>query len=533
MPTTIAMLLDHLADRIVYAPGTLIRRFSWVALIVPEQENDPIEEDTLYCGTEFDAIAFLDHHDDAVALGIRGEPGPIDLPGTCSSRLILVYDIRSFVAVYEDIRRFFLRYERWTERMRTVLFKGGDYQALLDCSQGIFEDFVSITDSSFRLLAWTKDTAIDDPVALHLIERGYHSKETVDSFKRHGAIRRWRTQTGIVRVETARIAADPTLSYVFRMHGNYFVHVVLQCTKNPISDALVDTFQLLLDYLELYVRHDWTVQHRFNQDYSALLRDLVMRRPQNRDMLRKRLSQLDVPYEADYRLCVMELDGEEDGIQRTLGYFAWRLLELIPLGKVSIFQERLLLLVSMGEWESERTGMRELYRRLTSFQRSFGGTVGVSNGFSCIEDVSYAYRQARLAIGYGQRNDRTLAMRYEAVSSDCPVYSFESFFSAYIYDQGSRDVPLTRYCVDKSLVADIADYDREHGTDDLHLLYCYLTNERRANEAAAELHMHRNTLVYRIERLQERFSVDLSSRSTRERIMLIYHLMSEKHVETG
>lgn len=98
----------------------------------------------------------------------------------------------------------------------------------------------------------------DDEAAAYLVEKGYHSKETVDKFKKYHAIQRWKTQVGIQRIERTLVVAQPTLSYVFRMHGSYFVHVVLQCTHSRITEALVDRFQMLIDYMEVYARHDWS-----------------------------------------------------------------------------------------------------------------------------------------------------------------------------------------------------------------------------------------------------------------------------------
>lgn len=541
MSVTMHMLLEHWGDRVVSAPRMASERFSQVALIASgvddlagrgeggaaAESDSAIEPETIYCGYERQAADFLVAHPEACALGIGDGSTLASIPPSCAMRFAIVKDDRSFSNVFEDARRFLLKYERWTERMRAVLFEHGDYQSFLDCSAGIFEDFVTITDSSFRLLAYTKDVPIDDPVVMRLVEEGYHAKETVDKFKKYGAVKRWQTQTGILRVEQTRIVENPTLSYVFRMHGSYFVHIVLQCTKNPLSDALVDTFQMLIDCLELYVRHDWTARHQFDKDYAALLSDLVMRRPQNRDLLLKRLERARMPLEGSYRLCVMEVDAEDEEGQRVLGYYAWRLLEAVPLGKASTFQGRLLLLVEdRGEpGGGSCDGSNDPSEALASFQKTYGGVFGVSEPFRCITDVPYAYRQARIAIEYGQRDAKSLATLFSIPKPEAPVYRFKTYFPSYVYEQGRQESSFVSYCVRNSAVAGIVCYDREHGTDDAEMLFTYLMCERRASDAAERLHMHRNTLVYRIDRMRERFGIDLSSPAEREEIMLAFRLL--------
>ena len=44
-------------------------------------------------------------------------------------------------------------------------------------------------------------------------------------------------------------------------------------------------------------------------------------------------------------------------------------------------------------------------------------------------------------------------------------------------------------------------------------------------QAAEALHVHRNTLMYRIERMQERFAIDLDDAVVRRNLLLAYSLL--------
>ena len=54
--------------------------------------------------------------------------------------------------------------------------------------------------------------------------------------------------------------------------------------------------------------------------------------------------------------------------------------------------------------------------------------------------------------------------------------------------------------------------DRETGRDDLKTLYAYIENGLNGNAAAKELHIHRNTLINRLERIQEILALPLDDR---------------------
>lgn len=54
--------------------------------------------------------------------------------------------------------------------------------------------------------------------------------------------------------------------------------------------------------------------------------------------------------------------------------------------------------------------------------------------------------------------------------------------------------------------------DQESGRDDLETLYVYIENGLNGNAAAKELHIHRNTLINRLERIQEILGLPLDDR---------------------
>ena len=56
----------------------------------------------------------------------------------------------------------------------------------------------------------------------------------------------------------------------------------------------------------------------------------------------------------------------------------------------------------------------------------------------------------------------------------------------------------------------LADYDRENQSDFLRTLEVYLENDSNAQKCGRLLFLHRNSLVYRIKRIQEIAGCDLS-----------------------
>ncbi|WP_053958838.1 PucR family transcriptional regulator [Sulfobacillus thermosulfidooxidans] len=83
----------------------------------------------------------------------------------------------------------------------------------------------------------------------------------------------------------------------------------------------------------------------------------------------------------------------------------------------------------------------------------------------------------------------------------------------------SLDVERAHSIVEKTILP-IAEYDQQHHTDWLPTLAAYFDMGKNAQEAAQVLNTHKNTVMYRLNRIQEHFSWDLSDMPTTFKLYL-------------
>ena len=65
----------------------------------------------------------------------------------------------------------------------------------------------------------------------------------------------------------------------------------------------------------------------------------------------------------------------------------------------------------------------------------------------------------------------------------------------------------------------------------MEIFWQYLSCERNATIVAERLHLHRNTVLYRIDKIQKRFDLDLSSQGVREKMLVdfkVFFLMQNR-----
>lgn len=137
---------------------------------------------------------------------------------------------------------------------------------------------------------------------------------------------------------------------------------------------------------------------------------------------------------------------------------------------------------------------------------------GISDIFTEIDQIPYAYKQASIAAGYSIK-DKEKAYHY-----------FRDDLYKYIADQISRELPMKAICNPK--IYEIYQYDISHGTQNLQTLKSYLECNRNVSQAASELYIHRNTMIYRLDKLKELFGENLlTDYKTGEFLFSIYLIM--------
>ena len=72
----------------------------------------------------------------------------------------------------------------------------------------------------------------------------------------------------------------------------------------------------------------------------------------------------------------------------------------------------------------------------------------------------------------------------------------------------------------RSLIEPLRAYDREHGSDLVHTLRAFFAANANASEAADRLYLHRNSLPYRLSRIQKLTGLDLKDHRARLALQL-------------
>jgi len=137
-------------------------------------------------------------------------------------------------------------------------------------------------------------------------------------------------------------------------------------------------------------------------------------------------------------------------------------------------------------------------------QISYG--VGISNDFFEITDIPVMFHQAYVALTDG-------------INEAGAVNHFKDHVMTYLIDLIKKE---DENVLAHPLLNALSNYDAHHGSRLYETLFVFLKNERRLSETAAELNIHRSTLIHRLERIKELLTVSLDDFETRTHLLLAY-----------
>ncbi|MBV9279622.1 MAG: helix-turn-helix domain-containing protein [Chloroflexi bacterium] len=407
-------------------------------------------------------------------------------------------------------------------------------QALAEILGRMVDNSVTIETANHQLLAFS---AMEGP-----LDRV--REETILRRRGHAEAVAWATREGyVVQIRTAegpvRIPAHPTLDLSGRLamrvaaEGEVLAIIWVMETARPLTEKDEEVIRQAADAAAAILVLEREMAQREAELRTEFLEDIVQGRITNPESIRTLARGLGWDIDRFQQAMVVTIDHLEAfrlrhagqagrGPQRTRE----RLTELVQLETLAVDPEAVvaprrtgvLVLFASGDAEEDdrKTAALRLadriVRRVDALIPDVTVTVGIGRGFSSFEQVAGTVRQAELASQLGA----TLWGGNRATH-----YSDLGIHRALVALQQHEEMitpPLQR----------ILDHDARHHSDYVHTLRVYFACMGRLRAAAEELRIHRNTLEYRMRRIEELAGVSLDDPDNRLALELGIRLLELK-----
>ena len=279
------------------------------------------------------------------------------------------------------------------------------------------------------------------------------------------------------------------LSARVRDGGQVLGHVVVVEVNRQFSsddEALLPVFCQTLSYELRRTRSDGSSAGAC----GPLLGELIAGSTREEDDARKRLQALGFALSKTVRLVLFRPIDERKVI--SLAYLRAQ-LEQAFLGSMGIIQGNECLQVING-----RLSIGQLSERISKSVYCGGMAVGVSRPFAKVTLLDWAYRQADAAI------------RLADASREGAVNTYDDVAAQHLLEVATASDARAQEAFVVPEIALIEAFDARDHTDYLRSLAAYLNSGRNVAKASRMLGVHKNSMYYRIQRIEELADVDLA-----------------------
>ena len=414
----------------------------------------------------------------------------ICLPGSC--------DLNEIFNTVQKVFDSFSAYE--IDLMRAV--HSGSYQDLIDMSHEFLANPVYFMDNGYRVLAWAPDKDVfKDREWEHIRHKGFVSFETIRSLKELGHFDEMKAY------KSPTIFSSPAFPFRAIISNAYIKSVFAGRTvaieaRKPFSGADILVSKMLIEAIEVKMSKDEAFQHiRGKGPLYGMFHDLVYGVDLDRRLIADRLQYLPHWKKGLFRVLLVPLGSADD---QTFDYYA-SILERRRVDGCSILFENGLVVVLHYTGEA---GFQPLRKALDAFLSDNALRAGLSNEFSNLSELRHYYKQAAATLELSGK-DRQLNLYGD--------YTLKHILSFSSHENVSK---LCHPCV-----LSLKNSDEENGTQFFKTLRSFLENERSLVKTAGALNIHRNTLLYRIDKIKEMTGVDLDDADTRLHVVMSYRLL--------
>lgn len=493
--------------------------FNRISILLRDIKN--AQHNCLYVCRLSDALQVIDEKPGLFYLCLRDRIHDEREAKEYLSNMIIINENLELDYLFSEIQSTFVLVNDWYQNMQDAVIRQKSMQDIMTMSESVIGNFITVTDTAFSLLAYTKGLQTDDPLQSTLVQNGYHTEEAIKAFKKLKKPDVRLNTDGLVINTDRNIYKYDSISKIFVFNQTYFTHVVMICDHRKLTAGLIDLYNHLINMLSFYINRNWEKVKNFDHMYSSLVMDLMQGKLGDQKAVLERAKFIGIQPHDQY--IVMLLSGDDGGDSVFPGLMATEITKISSHFRPIYINYQLMLLLHHPDIQAF-IAEQDMNNSLNGTFQKHNIYCGVSEVFDNLLDLSQAYRQAELALH--KSSAAHIGLINWAVSPDWSnIASFDTYYISCLLDRSEDTQKLWKTSKYGKMLLELYRSDIEKNTNNFEILYVYLINERGTAKTANCLHMHRNNVVYRISRIESMLNISLDNEQTRMNLIVTFQMI--------
>ena len=261
-------------------------------------------------------------------------------------------------------------------------------------------------------------------------------------------------------------------------------YVVMQCRKNEITNDHLKAMAIIQDACSLLMKDMDSESSMELSHQKAFANELFNHRILSKKQLDTWKNTTGFSLDPSYRILAISTNTIAE---KNVLSFIRKKIQQISGKQLLLIQHNVLYILL---YDFSDSSMKSYLPELLNLLKKFHAYCGISNSFDNLLDIADYQMQASDAMTYGRKNNH-----------DKFIYMYSDYYLPAILYPRTEQMPLQNYI--SPIIIQVQEYDRIHSTDLYFTLQKYIKNLCNTSNTAAELHLHRNSLLYRINKIEE------------------------------
>lgn len=380
-------------------------------------------------------------------------------------------------------------------------------QGLVDIGYSVLENPIMITDKNWRAIALTMVEIPDDTGWNELLINGLLSPELVSAGIRENLVDRIEQSEGPFKCQYSSMKYSRLFNKVV-INGKSVATVSVIEYNRPFKDIDFSLVKILSDSIATEMQKDQFQQFTRGMQFEQLIENLLERRLKDPKVIEERVNLLNIGIKKNIYVFVFDV-SEFDSKKFSLSYMRDTLEKMISGGKALIYDNKIVITASFSRTQDI---LKTELINLSAFLKKNNIRCGISRRCTQLAELRFYYDQALDALRVGTYMDRE---RY--------IYPYGEY-AVYHIAEACSEAGGSKVFSHPALEVLMA-YDKEYNTTFTNSLYEYLIHFKNISNTAKALHLHRNTLIYHLQRIEEIMEVSLSDYHTIQLLELSFRLL--------
>ena len=412
------------------------------------------------------------------------------------------------IEVHNEITRCFESFNQWERDMLMVLVDGGGLQDLLNVAHQVFKQPMFIKGDSSWVFAITPGYRPDVHPDWANLERSATNRtadfESVFAVSLDPEFQKVFLQRTPILLESPLYGGTVLRTNVW-LDGQRVCEIVALEYKDHFNPGDIHLMQMFSDIVSRYISANRPLYFSFSglTNFFTGLLEKQECNPANLLTVREATG-----WKEEDSMAVAVIREHTPCESPILGVLREKLTEQLPYSCVFHFDGGVVCIFNV----TKIGGYSKAAEQLAKIIPADPFTWGVSYEFTGLERVPEFYRQALTALQAAEEAGRTYSTMYQAA---CTLISAEL-----------KEIPGLQSYIHPDLRR-LEEVDRHGDSQYVHTLFEYLLCGGNYTDTAVRLGLHRNSLIYRMSRIQELISTDLSDHENRQLLFYSYMLMGK------